>query len=105
MICKVLGADAQGAVIYGERVEEPCAIIRLPGDDSEVTARIGSAPDYPAATGQAADVVVILRRTSRAEVGDRLEVAGLALKIAAISASFDGIGKLAQHVVEAVLWE
>ena len=105
VIVKVLGADGEGRAVFGDRVEESCAVIKLPGDKSNVATRIGSAPDYPVASEGAVEVVVMLPRTTHAEVGDRLELAGLALRVVGISSSFDSIGKLEQYVVEATPWD
>jgi hypothetical protein len=46
---------------------------------------------------------LLLPTTTRANVNDEIEVAGMRLKATAISPSYDSVGKLAYHVVQAVM--
>jgi hypothetical protein len=104
-IIKVSRGDSSGKVPLDERIEEPCTVIKLPGDNVDVSARIGSAPEYPTTTNPTADAVLMLRNTTRAGVGDMIAVAGWKLRVSGISPGFDSIGKLVRTVVEATLWE
>lgn len=105
MITKITGADVQGRPVFGETREEPCALIKFLGNDTDVAMGIGSAPEYPTLQGQSADAVLLLRITTRANINDMIEVAGVKLKVIGISPSYDGIGKLNCYIVEAMLWE
>ena len=49
------------------------------------------------------DAVLLLRITTKADVDDIIEVVGIRLKVFAISPTYDGIGKLAHHVVHATI--
>ena len=104
-ITRVTGVDDRGQPLFGERTEEPCTVVKLPGDGSDVSARIGSAPEYPAAPGGEADAVLMLTHTTRAAVGDMIEVAGWKLKVTGMSPGFDSIGKRVWTVVETSRWE
>ena len=52
-----------------------------------------------------ADAVILLRITTRAAVGDMVELAGVKLKVIGISQNYDSVGKISNHFAEAVLWE
>ena len=47
--------------------------------------------------------MLLLRVTTKANVNDVIEVAGIRLKATAISSSYDSVGKVAFHVVQAVI--
>ena len=101
-IRKVTSVDQQGRPSFGATYEEVCSILKLPGDNTDVSAQIGSSPDQPTAPLRREDAVLLLAITTKAHVDDVIEVAGMRLKAVAISPSYDGIGKLAYHVVHAV---
>ena len=104
-LTKVAGADGQGRPIFGDRSQEPCTVVTLPGDGADVLARIGSAPEYPATPGGKPDAVLMLGHTTRTAVGDLIEVAGWKLKVSGMSPGFDSIGKRVWTVVETVVWQ
>ena len=104
-ITKIVGVDNRGEPMFGDRMDEPCTVVKLPGEGVDVSARIGSAPEYPAAPGGAADAVLMLTHTTRAAVGDLIEVAGWKLKVTGMSPGFDSIGKRVWTVVETSRWE
>ena len=79
----------------------PCS--SCPGDDMDVSARIGSSPDHPSTPPRREHAVLLLRITTKANVDDVIEVAGIRLKATAISPSYDSVGKLAFYVVQAVI--
>jgi len=101
-ITKVTGVDPQGRPAFGASYEELCSILKLPGDNADISAKIGSSPDYPKAPLLREDAVLLLRITTKADVDDVIEVVGMRLKAVAIAPSYDGVGKLANHVVRAV---
>ena len=105
MITRVMGADVHGRPIGDAKWEEACSIIKFVGDDTDVSQRIGSTPDYPISKQRVADVVLLLPITTKAGVNDMLEIAGVKLKVIGISASYDSVGKFANYVAEAMLWE
>lgn len=76
-------------------------MLKLFGNDSAVTDGIRNTPDYPASPGSVADVVLLLHTTTTANVADLIEVEGFKLKVIGVSASYDGIGKLRNYVIEA----
>ena len=49
------------------------------------------------------DAVLLLHVTTKANVNDVIEVAGIRLKTTAISPSYDSVGKVAFHVAQAVI--
>ena len=100
-VTKVRRADA--LTQWGETNEELCVVLKLPGDDRDVSARIGSSPDRPATPPAREEAVLLLRTTTTANVDDTVEVAGLRLTVKAISPSYDSVGKLAYHVVQATI--
>ena len=64
---------------------------------------IGSTPEYPTSIDRLADAVLLLRATTRAGIGDLIELDGVELRVVGISASYDTVGKFAHCVVEAML--
>ena len=102
-ISKIASVDDEGRPVFGERTEELCSVLKLPGDDVDIAARIGSAPDYPVTRPRREDAVLLLRVTTKANVNDVIEVAGIRLKATAISSSYDSVGKVAFHVVQAAI--
>lgn len=102
-ITKVASVDHRGQPVLGDTSDEPCSVLKLPGEDTDISARIGSSPDRPSAPPGRDDAVLLLRVTTRANVNDVIEVAGIRLKATAISPSYDSVGKLAYHVVQAVI--
>jgi hypothetical protein len=104
-VTKVTRADASAQPAVGETNEELCVVLKLPGDDRDVSARIGSSPDRPATPPAREDAVLLLRTTTTANVNDLVDVAGLTLRVTAISPGYDSVGKLAYHVVQAAICE
>ena len=104
VITKAVGMDAAGRPILGESIEEACSVARFMGAESGLVAQLASAPQYPTAD-RLADAVILLRITTRAAVGDRIEVAGVKLKVVGISQNYDSVGKISNHIAEAVLWK
>ena len=100
-ITKVTGVDHEGKPVLGTTHEESCLILKLPGDDADISAKVGSSPDRPTASPRLEDAVLLLRITTKAHVDDIIEVVGIRLKVFAISPTYDGVGKLAHHVVHA----
>jgi hypothetical protein len=103
-VTKVTGTDVSGPV-FGEEKEEPCAVIKLLDQSNEAALEIGNAPEYPTLKAQSADAILLLPITTKARVNDRLEVAGVKLKVIGMSPSYDVVGKLAHYIVEATHWE
>ena len=104
-IKKIASVDHEGRPVFGETSEELCSVLKLPGDDTDISARIGSSPDRPSTPPGRDDAVLLLRTTTRANVNELIEVAGITLKATAISPSYDSVGKLAYHVVQAVIYD
>lgn len=102
-ITKVTGVDREGRPVFGTTYEEACSILKLPGDNTDISAKIGSSPDRTSASPRREDAVLLLRITTRIDVDDVIEVAGIRLKAHAISPTYDSIGKLAHHVVQATI--
>ena len=102
-ITKFASLDPRGQPVLGDTSDEPCFVLKLPGEDTDISARIGSTPDRPSTPPGRGDAVLLLRATTRANVNDVIEVAGIRLKATAISPSYDSVGKLACHVVQAVI--
>ena len=102
-ITKIVSVDHRGQPVLGETSDELCSVLKLPGEDTDISARIGSSPDRPATPPGRDDAVLLLHPTTRANVNDVIEVAGIRLKATAISPSYDSVGKLAYHVVEALI--
>jgi len=102
-ITKIAILDQRGRAVLGETSDELCSILKLPGDDTDISGRIGSSPDRPSTPPGREVAVLLLRTTTRANVNDVIEVAGIRLKATVISPSYDSVGKLAYHVVQAVI--
>ena len=102
-ITKVAGMDHQGRPVFGAKSEELCLVLKLPGESVDVSAQVGSSPERPTTPPGREDAVLLLHITTKADVDDVIEVAGMRLKAIAISPSYDPIGKLAHHVVQAVI--
>ena len=66
---------------------------------------MGSSPDRPSTAPTRDDAVLLLRITTKADVNDVVEVGEVRLKVRVISPSYDSVGKLAYHVVQAVICE
>jgi hypothetical protein len=49
------------------------------------------------------DAVLLLRITTKANIDDVIEVAGIRLRVTSISPSYDSVGKVAFHVVQALM--
>jgi hypothetical protein len=102
-ITTIASVDHEGRPIFGKQTEELCSVLKLPGDDIDISARIGSSPDYPLTAPRRDDAVLLLHVTTKANVNDVIEVAGIRLKATAISSSYDSVGKVVFHVVQAVI--
>lgn len=102
-ITKVTGVDREGRPVLGTTHEEACSILKLPGDNTDISAKIGSSPDRSSASPRRDDAVLLLRITTKVDVDDIIEVAGIRLKANAISPTYDSVGKLAHHVVQATI--
>jgi len=102
-ITKVTGVDHQGRPALGEKSEELCSILKLPGDNADVSAKIGSSPEHSTVPPRLEDAVLLLRISTKGGINDIIEVAGLRLKAIAISPSYDSVGKIAYLVVQAVI--
>ena len=103
IVTKIASLDHLGRPVLGEPSDELCAVLKLPGEDKDISARIGSSPDRPSTPPARDDAVLLLRTTTRANVNDVIEVAGIRLKATVIWPSYDSVGKLAYHVVQAVI--
>lgn len=101
-ITKVAGVDHEGRRVFRETSEEPSIVLKVPGEDVDISAILGSVPEQPAAPPGREDAILLLRTTTRANVDDLIEVAGMRLIVTAISPSYDSVGKAAHHVVRAV---
>jgi hypothetical protein len=97
-----VASDSEGRPIIGETSQEPSTILKIPGEDLDVSAVLGSAPDQPVGPPRRDEAVLLLPTTTRADVNDLLEVAGMRLIVTAISPSYDSVGKASHHVVRAV---
>lgn len=73
--------------------------------DSGVLAHVRTAPEYPTSPERVADAVILLRVTTKAAVNDMIEVAGVKLKAIGISQNYDSVGRVSNHIAEAMLWE
>jgi hypothetical protein len=102
-ITKIASVDPEGRPVFGATSEELCSVLKLPGDDMDISGRIGSSPDHPRTPLRREDAVLLLRITTKANVNDVIEIAGIRLKATAISPSYDSVGKVAFHVVQAVI--
>jgi hypothetical protein len=102
-ITRIGGVDDDERSVFGALTEEPCTILKLPGEDTDISARIGSSPDLPPTPRRREDAVLLLRITTKANVDDVIEVAGIRLRATSISPSYDSVGKVAFHVVQAVI--
>jgi len=102
-ITKIAGVDPEGRSVLGATHDESCLILKLPGEDTDISAKVGSSPDRPTAPLRREDAVLLLRITTRAHVDDIIEVAGMRLKAIEISPTYDGVGKLAHHLVRAAI--
>jgi len=102
-ITKFASSDHRGETVSGDTSDEPCSVLKLPGEDADISARIGSSPDGPSTAPGRDDAVLLLGITTRANVLDVIEVAGIKLQVTAISACYDSVGKLAHYVVQAAI--
>jgi hypothetical protein len=102
---KVVAADVHGQPVLGESRDERCAVLKVFGNGRPVTDGVRNTPDYPTSSDPVADVVLLLRMTTTANVADMIEVEGFTLKVIGVSASYDGVGKLSHYVIEAMRWK
>ena len=102
-ITKIASVDLEGRPAFGEKSEELCFVLKVPGDDVDISARIGSSPDLPSTPPRREDAILLLRIATQADVNDTIDVAGLRLTVKAISPSYDSVGKLAYYVVQAII--
>jgi len=103
-ITRIAGVDPEGRSVLGATHDESCLVLKLPGEDTDISAKVGSSPDRPTAALRREDAVLLLRITTRAHVDDIIEVAGVRLRAIEISPTYDGVGKLAHHLVRAVIF-
>ncbi len=89
--------------MFGETREEECSVLKLPGDDSDISSRIGSSPEHPVAPPRREDAVLLLGIATKANVNDVIDVAGVRLRTTTISPSYDSVGKLAFYVAQGVV--
>ena len=97
-----LASDSEGRTAIGKTSQESSTVLKVPGEDLDASAVLGSAPDQPVAPPGRDEAVLLLPTTTRADVNDLLEVAGMRLIVTAISPSYDSVGKATHHVVRAV---
>ena len=97
-----VGSDSEGRHAIGETSQEPSTVLKVPGEDLDASAVLGSAPEEPVAPPGRDEAVLLLPTTTRADVNDLLQVAGMRLIVTAISPSYDSVGKASHHVVRAV---
>jgi hypothetical protein len=102
-IIKSASSDRRGETVRADTSDEPCSVLKLPGEDADISSRIGSSPDSSSTAPGRDDAVLLLRITTTANVDDVIEVAGIRLKVTAISPCYDSVGKLAHHMVQAVI--
>jgi len=102
-IIRITRVDDEERPAFGVLTEEPCTVLKLPGEDTDISARIGSSPELPLTPPRREDAVLLLRITTKANVDDVIEVAGIRLRATSISPSYDSVGKVAFHVVQAVI--
>jgi hypothetical protein len=102
-IIKVASADREGRPAFGQKSKELCFVLKMPGDDIDISARIGSSPDHPLTPPRREDAILLLRITTQANVDDVIEVAEVRLMVKAIWPSYDSVGKLACYVVHAIM--
>ncbi len=103
IITKATSVNHQAPSAFGEKSEEVCSVLKLPGDNTDISGNIGSSPDHPTVPPRREDAVLLLRITTKADVNDVIEVSGRRLKVIAIWPSYDDVGKLAYHVAQAVI--
>jgi len=102
-IVRIARTDDEERPVFGAVTEEPCTVLKLPGEDTDISARIGSSPDHPMTRPRREDAVLLLRIITKANIDDVIEVAGIRLRVTSISPSYDSVGKVAFHVVQAVM--
>jgi hypothetical protein len=102
-ITKIQSIDEAGRPVLGETRAEECSVLKLPGDDSDISSRIGSSPEHPLVPTRREDAVLLLRITTKAKVDDLIDVAGIRLRATTISPSYDSVGKLAFYVAQGVV--
>ena len=76
-----MATDVHGEPVLGESRDQRCAVLKVFGNDRPVTDGIRNTPDYPTLSDPVADVVLLLRMTTTANVADMIEVEGFKLKV------------------------
>jgi hypothetical protein len=101
---KVTGMNQYAEETLGPVTTERCAPVRLRHSQAHSSVRADSTASRGAADEDQADSIVLLTPTTKAELGDQLEVADLKLRIVQLHPRFGMAGKLEHWEIRGEFW-
>lgn len=101
----VIGTDVHGQPTFGTRTREQVAPVKLIFDSAKTTVRTDSSGTHGQAQEFTADVVLLLRPTSKIMVEDILTVAGHKVKVIAEHRRYSPTGTLDHIEIHCLAWK
>lgn len=98
-------ADLYGQPQLGRAIAERCAVVKLKHDSQHTTVRADSGASRGHADEFVATSKILLMPTTTAELDDKLEVHGIAMRVISKWPRFDVAGRLDHYEVQGELWE
>jgi hypothetical protein len=105
IVRKAGSTNVYGEATLGAPIAERCGIVRLHEKVSHTTVRADSSASRGHADEGDANVVVLLAVTTKAGLGDQLEVMGLKVRINDKQPRVSVTGKLDHYEVRGEFWE
>lgn len=103
VLVKKGGHDLYGEKIEGARIPEKCAVVKLETEQHGSTVRVDSGATRGGAEEYRAHAVLLMKKTSKVEVDDLIEIHGVKLRVASKRLRFAVTGKLDHFQIEAEL--
>jgi hypothetical protein len=96
--------DVHGQPIPGRFVNERCAIVKLVISNEKSSVRADSSASRGNAMEMEATSVILLERTSQANIDDIIAVSGVKLRIMARHQRYDVAGRFDHFEIHATMW-
>lgn len=98
-INKLIGTDAYGQEQFGTSIRERCAIVKLKSVKDRTTVRADSSASRGHAWEWISESKILLRSTTAAEVGDKIIIFGMPVRILSSFPRHSVTGKLDHYEV------
>lgn len=105
--CKVYkqtAPDVYGQVTSGPAIPERCCVVKLKKKSDATTVRADSGASRAHADEFITENRILLTPKTKAAIDDRLDVAGVSIRVKSMFPRFDILGRLDHYEVEGELW-